>query len=234
MVQDQRTISWTQMAILEMPQNGSLSTFSCNLYHEEFIFFTFHAKSGHRKIFKKIPILSTLPAHWFYYRSGEKIHVKKKATRNWLTFIKKAFHREFHIVTGHLSMFSLFWFWPQTRCGFFLTFFWIFSGFPIANLFSPIPRALLIRRDRFLFLCDGGTFLFPLIPNLAQLICSKSIKNPNIGKKIRKFAKIGKKFPLQIFQENNLARPVEDLLKLSKWLLNTSTYLVSGKQNIFR
>ena len=123
MVQDQRTISRTQMAILEMPQNGSLSTFSCNLYHEEFIFFTFHAKSGHRKIFKKIPILSTLPAHWFYYRSGEKIHVKKKATRNWLTFIKKAFHREFHIVTGHLSMFSLFWFWPQTSRGFFFDIF---------------------------------------------------------------------------------------------------------------
>ena len=56
MVQDQRTISWTQMAILEMPQNGSLSTFSCNLYHEELIFFTFHAKSGHRKIFKKLSI----------------------------------------------------------------------------------------------------------------------------------------------------------------------------------
>ena len=49
MVQDQRIISRTQMAIMEMPQNGSLSTFSCNLYHEEFIFFTFHAKSGHWK-----------------------------------------------------------------------------------------------------------------------------------------------------------------------------------------
>ena len=147
MVQDQRNISWTQMAILEMPQNGSLSTFSCNLYHEEFIFFTFHAKSGHRKIFKKFLYLAPYPHIDFTIEAGKKFMSKKKATRNWLTFIKKAFHREFHIVIGHLSMFSLFWFWPQTRRGFFCWHFFEFFQDFRSQTYFPQYRGLYLSGE---------------------------------------------------------------------------------------
>ena len=60
------------------------------------------------KFSKKFLYLAPYPHIDFTIEAGEKFMSKKKATRNWLTFIKKAFHREFHIVIGHLSMFSLF------------------------------------------------------------------------------------------------------------------------------
>ena len=75
------------------------------------------------KFSKKFLYLAPYPHIDFTIEAGKKFMSKKKATRNWLTFIKKAFHREFHIVIGHLSMFSLFWFWPQTRRGFFFDIF---------------------------------------------------------------------------------------------------------------
>ena len=147
------------------------------------------------KFSKKFLYLAPYPHIDFTIEAGKKFMSKKKPQEIGLLSSKKLSIGSFILLLGTFLCFHFFDFGPRQVVAFFLTFFWIFSGFPIANLFSPIPRALLIRRDRFLFLCNGGTFLFPLIPNLAQLICSKSIKNPNIGKKIRKFAKIGKKIP---------------------------------------
>ena len=123
MVQDQRTISWTQMAILEMPQNGSLSTFSCNSYHEEFIFFTFHAKSGHRKIFKKIPILSTLPYIDFTIEAGKKFMSKKKPQEIGLLSSKKLSIGSFILLLGTFLCFHFFDFGPIQGVAFFFDIF---------------------------------------------------------------------------------------------------------------
>ena len=66
---------------------------------------------------------------------------EKNKAQIWNDLFKKTQHRGLDMITRHLSMFLLFFFFLNSgMLYFFLTDFWIFSGFPPVGTFSSINR----------------------------------------------------------------------------------------------
>ena len=107
-VRDQRSIYVTKGPIFEIPQGSRSGTFSCILYLEEFIFFTFHTKSVLGRSFTYFPIVNTLSEQHLNYRNSEKYDVKKKTLKIGCRYWKKLFIRCWETCLGNFWCFCFF------------------------------------------------------------------------------------------------------------------------------
>ena len=107
------------------------------------------------KFSKKFLYLAPYPHIDFTIEAGKKFMSKKKPQEIGLLSSKKLSIGSFILLLGTFLCFHFFDFGPRQGVAFFLTFFWIFSGFPIANLFSQYRGLYLSGEIGFCFFVMG-------------------------------------------------------------------------------
>ena len=129
-VSDQRRIFRTYVLKFQGEKTKTPCIFSFTLGHGEMIFDDPHTKSVHLKNFVKFPILSGPNKYPFFYRTSTKINVKKKSHALLVQYHGKNSSWCFRYCCWAPLHVFIFLILPFHRPWlFFLTFFWIFSGF---------------------------------------------------------------------------------------------------------